>query len=150
MPRTIATIGYEGATLAEVLAALKNASVDTVIDVRALPLSRKKGFSKKQFAAHMQKHGIDYVHIKSLGTPKPGRDAARAGNAALFGKIFADHLRTDAAQEGLAQATSLARAQRVCLMCFEADHTKCHRTIVAERIARATGLKIVHAAIRDT
>jgi uncharacterized protein (DUF488 family) len=142
MPRAIATIGYEGAALDDFVAALRRAHIDTVIDVRELPLSRKKGFSKNQLAEQLRRHGIAYVHIKALGTPKKGRDAARAGNEALFKKIFADHMRTAEAKDGLQQAASLVQTRHACLMCFEADHTKCHRTIVAERLAPMTHAKV--------
>jgi uncharacterized protein (DUF488 family) len=150
----IATIGYEGATIDDFVATLKRAAVDTVIDVRALPMSRKKGFSKTQLAAALHKHGIDYVLLKSLGTPKKGRDAAHAGNDALFHKIVAAQMRTPEAQEGLEQAAALTRKRHVCLMCFEADHKKCHRAVVADHLAHMTHQKVtplvVDAPTRDT
>ena len=74
----IFTIGYEATTMAEFLAALNEAGVERVIDVRALPLSRRPGFSKSPLRAALAEAGIDYVHLKALGTPADGRSAARA------------------------------------------------------------------------
>ena len=69
----IFTIGYEGTTVPEFIAALKQAGVERVIDVRALPLSRRPGFSKSGLKAALEEAGIEYVHLKALGTPADGR-----------------------------------------------------------------------------
>ncbi len=84
------TIGYEGATMDGFIAALDTAGVRQVIDVRALPLSRRPGFSKSSLAASLAAAGIAYVHLKALGTPKPGRDAAKKGDVATLERVYAD------------------------------------------------------------
>src|SRR4028119_55833 len=81
----IFTIGYEGATQAELVAALRAAGVERVIDVRAVPLSRKPGFSKNVLAAGLAEAGIGYVHLKALGTPPEGRGGARPGRRQVRG-----------------------------------------------------------------
>ena len=88
----IFTIGYEGVTMDEFLAALKGAGVEQVIDVRALPLSRRPGFSKNILAATLKDNGIGYVHLKALGTPKPGRDAAKKGDWRTMEQVYAGQL----------------------------------------------------------
>src|ERR1700728_1713705 len=128
------TIGYEGCTIDDVLAELKAAGVKLLVDVRAVPQSRKPGFSKRQLAAGLDASGIAYVHLQGLGTPKPGRDAVRAGHPERMEPIFREHMRSDRAQAELAQAIGMARGVRACLLCFERDHTTCHRTLVAELI----------------
>ena len=92
------TIGYEGCTIDTVLAALRSARADLLIDVRAVPQSRKPGFSKRQLAAGLDEVGIGYVHLQALGTPKPGRDAVRAGHPERMVAIFQEHMRSDRAQ----------------------------------------------------
>jgi uncharacterized protein (DUF488 family) len=149
MKRTISTIGYEGVTIQEFVIALQRASVGIIIDVRDVPLSRKKGFSKNQLADTLRVHGIQYVHLKGLGDPKEGREAARAGNYPLFTKIFAKHLRSNVAIEALDHAATLVRGQHACLMCFEADYERCHRTIVASHLAEVTGCKVTPLAVQD-
>src|SRR5277367_6110488 len=133
------TIGYEGCTIDDVLAELKAAGVKLLVDVRAVPQSRKPGFSKRQLAAELDAVGIAYVHLQGLGTPKPGRDAVRAGHPERMVPIFMAHMQGDRAQAELAQAIGLARTSHACLLCFERDHTTCHRRLVAEMIAAETG-----------
>jgi len=138
------TIGYEGTTLAQVIAALHAAQVELVIDVRAVPSSRKPGFSKRLLAGSLQAEKISYLHLQALGTPKAGRDAVRTGNVGHMHTIFRAHIASDQAQAELAQASTAARANRACLLCFEHDHRRCHRSLVAELITAATGQRIVH------
>src|SRR2546427_80970 len=102
------TIGYEATTMADFLAALTGAGVERVIDVRALPLSRRPGFSKTSLAASLAEAGIDYVHLKALGTPKRGRDAAKKGDVATLEAVYADQLELPEAQAQAAQMLALA------------------------------------------
>jgi uncharacterized protein (DUF488 family) len=147
MPRELLTIGYEGCTIADVLAELRAAKVSLLIDVRAVPQSRKPGFSKRQLAAGLDELGIAYVHLQGLGTPKPGRDAVRAGHPERMESIFREHMRSDQAQVELAQAKQLAGETRACLLCFERDHMTCHRRFVAEMITADTGQEIGHLRV---
>jgi uncharacterized protein (DUF488 family) len=140
--KPLATIGYESATQAEVIGKLKDAAVEVVIDVRAVASSRRAGFSKTLLAASLQDAGIDYVHFRDLGTPKPGRDAARKGHVAEMHEIYEAHLAEPAAQLQLAHATEIAGARKAALLCYEADAAGCHRRIVAHRICDAIGCKI--------
>ena len=127
---TIFTIGYEGATVAEVLAALTAAGVERLIDVRALPLSRRPGFSKSSLAAALAEVGIDYVHLKALGTPKPGRDAAKKGDIATLRAVYADQLGLPEAQAQAAIMRGLTAEKPSALLCFERDPCHCHRTLL--------------------
>ncbi len=140
----LATIGYEGCTADAVVATLRGANIGLLIDVRAVPRSRKPGFSKRQLAASLDEAGIGYVHLQALGTPKPGRDAVRAGHPERMEVIFRDHMTSDPAQATLADAKALVRERPACLLCFERDHTTCHRRFVAEMIASDTGQHVVH------
>jgi uncharacterized protein (DUF488 family) len=142
-PKTsLATIGYEAATQGEVIDRLKRAGVEVVIDVRAVAASRRAGFSKTVLAASLAEAGIDYVHLRDLGTPKPGRDAARKGHIAEMTEIFEAHLAEPAAQLQLAQATGIATERKAALLCYEADASGCHRRIVANHIHDATGIDV--------
>ena len=144
MAGELLTIGYEGATVPGVLAALAAAGATHLLDVRALPSSRKPGFSRRLLAASAEAAGLRYVHLRGLGTPKPGRDAVRHGDVAGMRRIFAAHMETGEAQADLARAISLAEGARACLLCFERDHAHCHRSIVAGLIGARTGLSVRH------
>lgn len=150
MKRTISTIGYEGSTIDIFVTALKSASIDVLIDVRDLPLSRKKGFSKNSLAQRLAGAGIEYIHLKGLGDPKDGRQAARAGKYDQFRKIFGRHMQTEAALRDLEIAAGLVRKRRACLMCFECSHGHCHRSIVANRLAEMTLLAVTPLAVHDS
>ena len=135
----ILTIGYKGCRIGDVIETLRAARVEVLLDVRAVAASRKPGFSKRQLAAELDQAGIAYVHLQGLGTPKPGRDAVRAGHPERMAPIFMEHMESDRAQAELAQAKALARERRACLLCFERDHLHCHRHLVAEMIVADTG-----------
>jgi uncharacterized protein (DUF488 family) len=150
MNHTIATIGYEGSTIEAFVAALRYASIDVLIDVRDVPLSRKKGFSKSGLAQILADADIDYVHLKGLGDPKDGRDAARAGEFDLFRKIFGRHMQTESAMRDLGIAAGIVKARRACLMCFECHHANCHRSIVADRLSQMTRLTVTPLTVQHT
>ncbi len=124
------TIGYEAATFDDLLAALRKAGVRQVIDVRALPLSRRPGFSKSALAAGLAEAGIDYVHLKALGTPKPGRDAAKKGDRATLETVYSGQLELPEAQAQAARMRELVEAAPSALLCYERDPALCHRTLL--------------------
>lgn len=128
----IYTIGYEATTMAAFIAALTQAGVARVIDVRALPLSRRPGFSKTSLAASLAEAGIDYVHLKALGTPKRGRDAAKKGDVATLEAVYAEQLVLPEAQAQTARMLALAAEKPSALLCFERDPRHCHRTLLLE------------------
>ena len=131
----IFTIGYEGATMAEFLAALKTAGVERVIDVRALPLSRRPGFSKSPLRAALEEAGIEYLHLKALGTPADGRAAARAGRHEDLERIYAGQLELPEAIAQGAQMLALADEKPSALLCFEREPAECHRTLLLDAVA---------------
>lgn len=143
MAPPLATIGYEAATLDHVIARLRQARIEVVLDVRAVAASRRPGFSKTMLAASLAEAGIDYRHLRALGTPKAGREAARAGRIAEMRAIFEAHIEEPAAQAQLAEAAQIAGERRAALLCYEAQAARCHRAIVADRIAATKGCVIV-------
>jgi uncharacterized protein (DUF488 family) len=126
----IFTIGYEGATQDEFLSALNSAGVERVIDVRAVPNSRRPGFSKTPLRNALAEAGIDYVHLRALGTPADGRAAARAGRTEDLKRIYAGQLELPEAIAESAQMLELAREKPSALLCYERDPAGCHRTLL--------------------
>ena len=131
----IFTIGYEGATVGEFLAALEKAGVKRVIDVRALPLSRRPGFSKTPLSAALGEAGIEYVHLKALGTPSAGRTAARAGRHEEMARIYAGQLELPEAIAQSAQMLAMAEEKPSALLCMERKPAHCHRTLLLKTVA---------------
>lgn len=138
----LATIGYEHATLPEVIANLKEAGVEVLIDVRAVASSRRAGFSKTLLANGLAEAGIEYVHLRGLGTPKAGREAARKGDIATMHAIYGEHLKTPEAQDDMARAEAIVAERPAALLCLEAEPAGCHRRIVAERLRERLGMKV--------
>lgn len=130
----IFTIGYEASTQADVIAALKAAGVTLLADVRAVPLSRRPGFSKNILAAGLRESGIGYVGLKALGTPAAGREAARKGQHARLAAIYAGQLELPEAMVQGAQLQELAHEQPTALLCFEREAGGCHRALLADAL----------------
>jgi Protein of unknown function, DUF488 len=146
--KALHTIGYEGSSLEDFLFTLNHVGIDLLIDVRDMPISRKKGFSKIRLSQSLERSGVGYLHLKGLGDPKPGRIAAREGRFADFRRIFSTHLRSEPAEEDLALGIEAASNRFACLMCFERDHRNCHRCMVADEMARLGGFRIVHLCVQ--
>ncbi len=143
-PPGLFSIGYEGSAVDRVIAALLQAGVAHLLDVRAVASSRKPGFSRRQLAAAAQEAGLAYTHLRALGTPKPGREAARRGDAATLHRIYGAHLQAAEPQAELARAAAISREAPACLLCFERDHRMCHRDILAGLIQAGTGARVTH------
>jgi len=124
------------------------AEVKILVDVRDRAQSRKKGFSKTALSNALEERGIKYLHLKVLGDPKEGREAARAGNWKKFDKIYRAVLKTDAAQNALTEITEIISKERACLLCYERDHTTCHRKYISDNIDLQTSSKTRHLGVR--
>jgi uncharacterized protein (DUF488 family) len=144
----LATIGYQLATTRSFLRTLKANRIDLLADVRAVASSRRPGFSKSALTANLRDAGIEYLHLRDLGTPAEGRVAARAGRHTRMREIFEQHLATRKAQAELALLAEIIRSgRRACLLCLEADPTQCHRSLVAQALASILPLQVTHLAI---
>jgi len=140
----IFTIGYEGTTVESLTKVLVENKIKTLLDVRAVPLSRKPGFSKNKLASFLALEGISYVGLKGLGTPAEGRAAARKGHKSELERVFGDHLHSAAAVRDLKEAVRISNDVPACLLCFEHSPHCCHRLLVAEAMRNTTHQEIVH------
>lgn len=145
--KQLSTIGYEGVDLTAFLDAVAESGVQMLVDVRERAQSRRRGFSKTRLSASLEDRGISYVHLRELGDPKPGREAARRGDFKEFRRIYSGVLKGDPAKVALEKLEALSREYSVCLLCYERDSDQCHRRIVAERVSGATGARILHLVV---
>jgi uncharacterized protein (DUF488 family) len=144
-------VGYQSATVDGFLRTLARAGVELLVDVRAVASSRRPGFSKSRLAVNLAEQGIEYLHLRDLGTPAAGRAAARAGAHGRMRAIFRRHLVTHEAQAGLTELAELVRSgRRTCLLCFETEPAHCHRTLVAEALAERLPIEIRHLHIVES
>lgn len=140
--RVLWTIGYEGETPGSFIAELSRRGIQRLFDVRELPLSRRKGFSKTPLAAELAKAGIEYVHQRDLGAPARIRKPFVAGGAfATFRDGYLQHLR--AVRPALDHVERDALSARTAIMCVEYSHSQCHRQFIAQAIAER-GFEIRH------
>jgi uncharacterized protein (DUF488 family) len=139
------TAGYERHPTPEsLIAALRAACIERVIDVRDLPLSRRRGFSKTALGEALTAAGIAYEHRRALGNPKELRTLYRSGRAAEGRAAFVEHLRATGS-DALADLAGSLGAVRTCLLCLEHDPLRCHREVVVEELrARVPGLAVEH------
>jgi uncharacterized protein (DUF488 family) len=114
---------------------LKEAGVQRVIDVRAVPNSRRPGFSKTPLRNALAEEGVDYVHLRALGTPAEGRAAARAGRTDDLERIYSGQLELPEAIAESARMLELAREKPSALLCYERDPGGCHRTLLLRTVA---------------
>jgi uncharacterized protein (DUF488 family) len=141
--REILTFGYEGLSVAGFIQRLRTAKVETIVDVRANPLSRKPGLSKNALAGHLNAARIKYVHAAKMGCPKQFRDRYKADRDwAAYTSGFLDYMAEQS--EALAYVAAIAKGSRSCLICFEADFNFCHRTFVARAAAPIIGARVSH------
>jgi uncharacterized protein (DUF488 family) len=143
MQRNLFTFGYEGLAIDAFAARLLVAGVETIVDVRELPLSRKKGFSKTAFCAALAAHGIAYLHVPALGCPKLIRNQYKTdGSWQTYTREFTKYIKT---QDGpLRELVAIAKTTTACLVCFEADFSMCHRTYVAREARQLGGPVVTH------
>jgi uncharacterized protein (DUF488 family) len=130
----IFTIGYESTTMSDFLAALTNAGVKRLIDVRAIASSRRPGFSKTALSNSLADVGIDYVHLRALGTPAAGREAARKGRHEDLKRIYAGQLELPEAIMQGAQMVELAAEMPSVLLCYEREPSGCHRSLLLKAV----------------
>ena len=134
----LASIGYERATVGDLIATLHGAGITCLVDVRDLPVSRRPGFAKTALAEALAEAGIGYRHLK------PGRDAARAGGIADYRRLYRAHLASETGKAGIAELVAIAETESACLMCLERDPARCHRSLILDVLAERRALAVEH------
>ncbi len=139
------TVGYEGQDIDGFISRLKNHNVSRLVDVREIPLSRKKGFSKSILKERLESEDIEYVHLRSLGSPSEIRKKLKIDwDYDYFFEAYSEHLSQN--KDAIAEVHHYVTNGVTCIMCFERMHDKCHRSIVASKVKEydGNGLKITH------
>lgn len=146
MSLSVFTAGYESRDINEFIGQLQEHNIQTVVDVREIPASRKQGFSKERLIEHLDSANIKYIHIKELGSPKSLRHKLyKDKDYNYFFKKYKKHLSTHL--DTLRSLYNEVIINEVsCLICFEKNASQCHRTIVAEKIKEIdrNGLRVNH------
>jgi uncharacterized protein (DUF488 family) len=136
------TIGYEGRAMEDFVDDLRFADIEVLVDVRELPISRKPGFSKTKLSEHMSQAGVDYLHLRSLGSPRDSRKRLReSGDFNTFSREYADHLEFNS-DDVRCLVELINSGRRAAIMCFERDHNQCHRSLLVSALLEEAGHKV--------
>lgn len=133
MSAKLFTVGYEGRSLDELVDALRAAGVERLVDVRELPLSRRKGSSKTALGDTLREAGIEYIHVRALGNPKPNRERYWAGDVEGGAAVYREHL-NNGSRSALVELAESLGDDPACLLCFERDHAECHRDVIVQEL----------------
>jgi uncharacterized protein (DUF488 family) len=148
--RTLLTIGYTGYSLPEFIQALRDRRVECLMDVREIPLSRKRGFSKTAFREALTGEGIAYRHYRALGSPRALRHRLRlTGDFEQFFAGVRERLLQPDSHRDLEELVRIATQQRSCLMCCCSDWHFCHRKCLIESIEAMSGWRFEHASLSE-
>lgn len=136
----LGSVGYERhKDSTEFAQSLRAAGVERLIDVRELPISRRRGYAKTALGETMESEGIEYVHMRELGNPKPYRDLYKSGKAEEGRRLYTDYLHEEQ-REALELLASMLPEKKTALMCVEHDAAVCHRTVIWESLRSELGL----------
>ncbi len=131
--QSLFTTGYEGENIHDFILKLLTNKISVVIDIREIPLSRKKGFSKNALKTILNENEIHYIHYKQLGSPKKIRHKLHEDRD--YESFFNEYRSYISGQLSvLDELKETINSGNACLLCFEKDHKTCHRSIVAEEL----------------
>lgn len=142
---TIWTIGHSTRSIEDFLALLKAHNIESLVDVRHFPGSRRyPHFGKEQLAGRLKKAGIEYHHLPELG----GRRRAQVNSPNTMWRHeafrgYADYMQTPAFAEGIGRLLEFAERKRVAIMCAEAVWWRCHRGLISDYL-KAGGHEVLH------
>jgi len=140
------TIGHSTRTLAELVSALQAHQIQTLVDIRAFPASRRlPHFSRESLELDLPKDGIQYVWMKELGGYRK-KILSESPNIALRNSSFrnyADYMLTEEFQAAMHRLLDLASQSRTAYMCAERVYFHCHRMLVSDWLV-AHGHEVLH------
>lgn len=139
--QVIYTVGYEGRVVDDLIALLRDRGVVVLIDARYRAQSRKPGFSKTRLALALSQCGIAYQHRRDLGTP-PDMMRQRRVTGQYEMQEYARYL--DDNIDVVVRTADDLSGQVIAILCYERYPELCHRSVVADRLARLTGARVEH------
>jgi uncharacterized protein (DUF488 family) len=143
---TLYTIGHSTRTLDELLSALKAHDIQTLVDIRAFPMSRRlPHFNREALEHSLPEKGIRYLWMQALGGYRRSTRTESPHTAlrnASF-RNYADYALTPEFKRAITGVVALANASRTAYMCTERVYFRCHRMIVSDWLV-AHGHEVFH------
>ena len=150
MKRKMYTLGYSGYDIEGFVCKLLANDIECLIDVREIPISRKKGFAKNALMERLAESGIEYRHHKALGSPKDLRHKVREDrDYSTFFSGVRKHLLKPTGVDAVRETIHTAREMRSCLMCFCPEWENCHRSCVVESILASSYFSFEHLGLNE-
>ncbi len=142
---TIYTIGHSTQSFDHFLELLKAHGIETVVDVRTVPGSRRAPqFNRENLIKALAGADIGYLHLKGLGGwRKPRKDSINTAWKNDSFRGFADYMQTDEFEQSLQELLALAKEKRIAIMCAEAVPWRCHRSLIADALT-VRGYEVKH------
>jgi uncharacterized protein (DUF488 family) len=132
---TLYTIGHSTRTLDELVSALHAHGIETLVDIRAFPMSRRlPHFNRESLELELPKAGIAYFWEPRMGGRRK-KITKESRNTALRSESFrnyADYMLTPEFQEAAALVRRLAHEKPTAYMCAEKMYFQCHRMMVSD------------------
>jgi len=143
-PPAVYTAGYEGKSVDMFLNQILQQGITALIDVRANPISRKYGFAGVRLKQFCEKLDIEYLHLPKLGISSNYR--TDLSNYASYQRLLHQYETQMLSQRSneIAELGRLMCQKPSVLVCVEKDIRCCHRGRLANALASATGMKIIH------
>ncbi|MEM3437548.1 MAG: DUF488 domain-containing protein [Nitrososphaerales archaeon] len=130
MVTEIYTLGHSIRSLEELIMLLKKYGIETLIDVRRFPVSKKYPHFNKDFLIDkLSKLSINYIWLEKLGGFRKGR--------------YKNYLKSEDFKKGIAEVLDIAKKRRVAIICAEAFWFKCHRRYISNELVNL-GCKVIH------
>lgn len=138
----VGSVGYERYKLnSDFAQMLVQGGVERLVDVRDLPISRRRGYAKTKLGEALSDVGIEYIHVKALGNPKPIRDLYKSGDP-VQGRRLYEALLLSERRDALDDLAVMLGSKRTALMCVEHDPGTCHRTVIVDALRSELGLEL--------
>jgi uncharacterized protein (DUF488 family) len=143
---TLFTIGHSTRTLEELIAALQAHSIQTLVDIRSFPMSRRlPHFNRESLEKAMPAAGIRYAWMKDLGGRRK-KSLPESPNVALRNDSFrnyADYMLTAEFERAIRELVEMGEPSRTAYMCAERVYFRCHRMLVSDWLV-AHGHEVLH------
>jgi uncharacterized protein (DUF488 family) len=144
--QTLYTIGHSTRTLDELVSALKAHGIETLVDIRAFPRSRRlPHFNQESLEIELPKRGIRYVWMKALGGYRKStrKDSPNIGLRNASFRNYADYMLTEEFEQAMDELLKIAENSRTAYMCAEGVYFHCHRMLVSDWLV-AHGHEVLH------
>jgi len=143
---TLYTIGHSSRSLAELVSALKAHGIETLVDIRAFPMSRRlPHFNRESLESELPSQGMRYVWMKSLGGYRKAirKDSPHIALRSPSFRNYADYTLTAEFRQAIGELLTIAEQSRTAYMCAERVYFRCHRMILSDWLV-AHGHEVLH------